>query len=198
MNYSLRFKSLLALGCLLAAFSQAAAAAEVGGIKFDESVRVANKELKLNGAGLRVKLAFFNLYAAAMYLPEKKMVPHDILALPGPKRIMLVMRREIDADTFGDAFLKGLNDNSNKAELSKIIGQTGTFGELFAAMPGLKKGDVLLLDWLPGIGTQSTLNGKIMGAPLPDVAFFNAVLKIWIGEKPVDSSLKPQLLGEKS
>ena len=108
------------------------------------------------------------------------------------------MRREIDADSFGDAFLKGLNDNSNKAELSKIVGQTGTFGELFATMPGLKKGDVLFLDWLPGVGTQATLNGKKMGAPLPDVAFFNAVLKIWIGDQPVDSSLKPQLLGEKS
>ena len=84
MNHSLRIKSLLVLASLLAAFSQAAVAAEVGGIKFDESARVANKELKLNGAGLRVKLAFFNLYAAAMYLPEKKTVPHEILALAGP------------------------------------------------------------------------------------------------------------------
>jgi len=198
MNHSSRFKSWLTLGCLVAAFSQAAAAVEVGGIKFDDTARVANKDLKLNGAGLRVKLAFFNLYAEALYLPEKKSDPAAILAMPGPKRVMLVMRREIDADTFGDAFLKGLNDNSNKAELSKIIGQTGAFGELFAAMPGLKKGDILLLDWLPGVGTQSSLNGKPMGGPLPDVAFFNAVLKIWIGDKPVDSSLKPQLLGEKS
>ena len=28
------------------------------------------------------------------------------------------------------------------------------FGELFASVPELKKGDVLATDWLPGIGTQ--------------------------------------------
>jgi hypothetical protein len=115
MNHFSRIKSGLALACLVAAFSQAAVAAEVGGIKFEESARVANKDLKLNGAGLRVKLAFLNLYAAGLYLPEKKTVPADILALAGPKRIMIVMKREIDSDTFGDAFLKGLNDNSDKA-----------------------------------------------------------------------------------
>jgi len=187
MNHFSRIKSGLALACLVAAFSQAAVAAEVAGIKFEESVKVANKDLKLNGAGLRVKLAFLNLYAAGLYLPEKKTVPADILALAGPKRIMIVMKREIDSDTFGDAFLKGLNDNSDKAELSKIVAQTQAFGELFASMPSLKKGDTLFLDWVPGAGTIATLNGKVIGSVLPGIAFYNAAL----------SSLKPQLLGEK-
>jgi hypothetical protein len=30
---------------------------------------------------------------------------------------------------------------------------------------------------------------------LPDVNFYNALLKIWIGDKPADSALKPLLLG---
>lgn len=33
---------------------------------------------------------------------------------------------------------------------------------------------------------------------MPDVGFYNAVLKIWLGEKPVDVSLKPALLGAKT
>jgi hypothetical protein len=64
-------------------------------------------------------------------------------------------------------------------------------------MPSLKKGDTLFLDWVPGAGTIATLNGKVIGSVLPGIAFYNAALKIWIGDKPVDSSLKPQLLGEK-
>jgi hypothetical protein len=31
---------------------------------------------------------------------------------------------------------------------------------------------------------------------VPDLGFYNAVLRIWLGEKPADRSLKPALLGE--
>jgi hypothetical protein len=67
---------------------------------------------------------------------------------------------------------------------------------MFAAFPGLKKGDVLTVDWT-GNGTQCALNGKPIGPLLPDLAFYNAILRIWLGDKPVDSALKPALLGEK-
>ncbi len=53
---------------------------------------------------------------------------------------------------------------------------------------------MLDLDWVPGVGTQNFLNGKPIGEVTQDVTFYNAVLKIWLGEKPVDSSLKPKLL----
>jgi hypothetical protein len=52
------------------------------------------------------------------------------------------------------------------------------------------------LDWIPGTGTQAELNGKKVGEAVPDLAFYNAVLRIWIGDKPADSSLKPAMLGE--
>lgn len=198
MQHSLRIKTFLTTACLLAAFSQNALSAEVAGIKFEDTVKLANKELKLNGAGMRVKAAFFKLYVAGLYLTEKKSTPAEILALAGPKRLLITMQREISSEDFGDAFMKGLNDNSDKAEKSKLVNQTVTFGEMFASVPGLKKGDVLSLDWVPGTGMQSILNGKQIGQTIADAAFYNAVLKIWLGDKPVDSSLKPQLLGEKS
>ncbi len=198
MQHSLRIKTFLTTACLLAAFSQNALSAEVAGIKFEDTVKLANKELKLNGAGMRVKAAFFKLYVAGLYLTEKKSTPAEILALAGPKRLLITMQREISSEDFGDAFMKGLNDNSDKAEKSKLVNQTVTFGEMFASVPGLKKGDVLSLDWVPGTGMQSILNGKQIGQTIADAAFYNAVLKIWLGDKPVDSSLKPQLLGEKT
>ena len=68
---------------------------------------------------------------------------------------------------------------------------------MFAQTPALKKGDQLSLDWTPNEGTQCYLNGKKLGELMPDQAFYNAVLRIWLGDKPVDSSLKPALLGEK-
>lgn len=188
-------KRLLAAACLAAAFGQGAQAFEVGGVKLDETVLVANKELKLNGAGVRYK-AIFKVYAAGLYLPERKSNVADILALAGPRRVSLVMLRDISSEDFGQGFMTGLNNNSDKAEKTKILNQTMQFGQMFAMLPGVKKGDVLALDWIPGVGTQCQLNGRKIGEVMPDIAFYNAVLKIWIGDKPVDNLLKPKLLGE--
>ncbi|WP_423790315.1 chalcone isomerase family protein [Listeria monocytogenes] len=52
------------------------------------------------------------------------------------------------------------------------------------------------VDWIPDTGTVMTFNGKPIGEPMKDIAFYNAVLKIWLGDKPVDGSLKPALLGK--
>jgi hypothetical protein len=93
--------------------------------------------------------------------------------------------------------MSGLNNNVDKADKTKIVSQISKFGEMFAMLEGLKKGDVLHLDWVPGVGTQCELNGKKIGEVMPDIAFYNAVLRIWLGDKPVDSSLKPALLGAK-
>ena len=75
--------------------------------------------------------------------------------------------------------------------------QLQKFGEVFASVPELKKGDVLTVDWLPGSGTIIHINGKKVSDVLPDIAFYNAILKIWLGDNPADSRLKPLLLGEK-
>jgi hypothetical protein len=190
----LSFKGLLAGAFLACAFSQTAVAVEVNGVKFDDTAKVAGKELKLNGAGMRTKFVI-KVYAAGLYLPEKKSNVADIMKLDGPRRVTLVLMRDISSEDFGEAFMTGLNNNTDKAERSKILNQTMQFGEMFALLPGVKKGDVLHLDWIPGTGTVCELNGKRIGDVMPELAFYNAVLRIWLGDKPVDSSLKPALLG---
>ncbi len=171
-----------------------ASTVELAGIKVEDSSKVAGKDLKLNGAGIRTK-AIFKVYVAALYLPEKTKTVAEVLAMQGPRRVMLTMLREVSADEFGQTFVTALNNNSDKAEKTKIVNQTMQFGEMFSKMEKVKVGDVLTLDWVPNSGTVSTLNGKKVGDTIPDQAFYNAVLKIWLGENPVDSSLKPRLLG---
>jgi hypothetical protein len=56
---------------------------------------------------------------------------------------------------------------------------------------------VLTTGWIPGSGTVVHVNGKKVSDVLPDVALYNALLKIWLGDKPVDPQLKPLILGEK-
>jgi hypothetical protein len=187
-------KTLFAIAALAAACG-AQAAIDVNGIKFEDTNKVGGKELKLNGAGMRTKIVI-KVYAAGLYLPEKKTNVADILKLDGPRRVTLVMARDIPAEDLGKAFMDGINENLDKAEKAKIVGQLGKFGEMFAAVDDIKKGDVLHMDWIPGTGTVCELNGKRIGEAASDLNFYNAVLRIWLGEKPVDRSLKPALLGE--
>jgi hypothetical protein len=188
------FVGAIAAAIVMMAANQSAEAVEVGGIKLDDSAKVAGKDLKLNGAGLRTR-AMFKIYAIGLYLPKKETTPEAVLASAGPRRVTIVMMRDISGDDFGQAFMAGINANTDKAEKSKIVTQLVKFGEIFANHPGLKKGDTLTNDWVPDKGMVMEINGKPISDPIPDLVFFNALLKIWLGDKPADADLKPRLLG---
>ena len=190
------FKSLISTGVLAVACTMSAQAADIGGVKVEDTATVAGKALVLNGGGMR-QIFVVKVYAAALYLSEKKTSAADVQALTTAKRIALHIQREINSDEFGQLFITSMNKNSSKEEKAKVINQTVKFGEMFSNLPPVKKGDIVTLDWVPGSGTVSTLNGKQIGETLPDIAFYNAVLRIWIGENPVQSDVKRGLLGEK-
>ncbi len=63
------FAALAGAGAL-ALLGNAAFAQDAGGVKFDPAARVAGKDLKLNGTGLRTRLSV-RVYAMGLYLPEK-------------------------------------------------------------------------------------------------------------------------------
>ncbi|WP_229426977.1 chalcone isomerase family protein [Massilia atriviolacea] len=193
---SFRFKGLLAGFVLACAFGQGASAAEISGVKLDDSVKVGGKELKLNGFGMRQKFVA-KVYVTSLYLPEKSTSLPDIMKMDGPRRVALVLMRDLTSDDFGDAFMNGLNKNLDNKEKARIVTQISKFGEMFALLQVLKKGDVLHLDWIPGVGTQCEFNGKKIGEVVPDIEFYNAILRIWMGEHPVDTHLKTALLSGK-
>jgi hypothetical protein len=196
MTIGKRFLKLLSIGTLVIAHALPGQSAEVSGVKIPDTATVGGKELVLNGAGMRVKFVI-NVYAMGLYLSKKETAPADVLAQDGPKRVSLTMMREVDSDEFGQLFITSMNANSDKAEKAKYFNQTVKFGEMFASLGKVKKGDIVTLDWIPGTGTISSVNGKQQGEAFPDSGFYSAVLRIWLGEKPADSSLKPLLLGGK-
>jgi len=174
----------------------AAHAAEVSGVKVDDKVSLAagGPELVLNGAGVRTRL-MFDVYAAGLYLTEKKSTAADALALPGPKRVSMTMMRDVGADQLAESLNEGIRLNSSPAELEKMKPQ---IAELLATMTSVgtaKKGDLITLDFVPDVGTRVSVNGKDVGKPIAGADFYRALLKIWIGDKPVQENLKKALLG---
>jgi hypothetical protein len=169
-------------------------AAEVAGVKLEDKDRVANADLVLNGAGLR-KRAFFQVYAAGLYLPEKKTVAAEAIAAAGPKRVAMHMLRDVDADQLSAALADGIKDNQSEAESKALESRLKQLDAIMAGIKEAKKGMRITLDWLPASGTQVTVDGKPAGAPIPGEDFYRALLRIWLGDKPVQDDLKKALLG---
>jgi hypothetical protein len=192
-----RFQSFLAMLVVLAATwsSPVAAAREVAGVRFDEQTSLANQPLVLNGAGVRVKM-IIKVYAVALYVPRKDTSAAALLSQAGPKSIRIVMLRDVSADKLTEALIQGINDNVSAAERRSLESR---LDELEAAMRSAgeaPKGAQIQLDYLPGSGTHVTLGGKTLGKDIAGEDFYRALLKIWLGDKPSDRSLKGDLLGQ--
>lgn len=179
----------------LLATSGWAATVDVAGVKLEDSLELQGSKLQLNGAGVRTKV-IFKVYVAGLYLNKKAQTPEEVLAATGPKRMSLTMLRDIDAAELGKLFTKGVEDNTPKSEVSKLVPGLVRMGQLFADQKKLKSGDNVLIDWVPGTGTTLTINGKVQPDPFKEPEFFNALMRIWFGDKPADSSLKDALLGK--
>jgi hypothetical protein len=169
---------------------------EVAGIKYDNTARVAGETLQLNGAGIRYK-AVFKVYTAGLYLNQKAGTPEAAIANPGPKRIHMVMLRDIDANELGKLFTRGMQDNSPRDEFSKSIPGTIRMGEIFSAKKKLANGESFSVEYVPNTGTSVLVNGKVMGEPIKEPEFFTGLLRIWLGHKPADAALRDALLGQK-
>lgn len=185
----------LALGALLA--PAAVAATQLAGVTYPPQVTVAGQPLVLNGAGIRYRFVV-QVYTAGLYLSAPATTAEQALAAPGARRLHIVMLREIDANTLGKLFTRGMEDNSTRAQFAKAIPGTLRLAELFAVKKRLAAGENFSIDWLPGRGTQILINGEPQGEPIAEPEFQAALMRIWLGPKPADETLKRQLLGDKA
>jgi hypothetical protein len=189
-------RSTLAACCLAAALHTAQAQpVELAGVRYEPLLTLAGAALQLNGAGIRYK-AIFKVYTAGLYLGQKVGTPEAVLEAPGPKRLQVVMLREIDANELGRLFTRGMEDNAPRDELLAAIPGTIRLGEIFAAKKRLLPGEQFSVDWLPGTGTVVRVNGKPVGEPIREPEFFTSLLRIWLGPSPADRLLKDALLGK--
>lgn len=176
--------------------TQSATSAEVAGIKLDDRVQVAanGPELVLNGAGVR-KRVIINVYVAGLYLTEKKSSAAEVIALAGPKRVSMTMLRDLNAQQLVDALNDGIHGNNSATDVEKLKPQMNELASTMLALGEAKKSDWIALDYLPEAGTQVLVNGHAKGKPIPSADFYRALLRIWLGENPVDSNLKKAMLG---
>ncbi len=190
-----RMVRLLAAAAAAFAFMGAGAQpVELEGVKLEAATQVGPATLQLNGAGVRTR-AFFKVYVAGLYVPQKAADAAALLAQKGARRIAITMLRSVDAETFAGALNDGLRSNHTEAQLAGWKSQIETLNANLKAVGEARKGDLIHFEFVPETGTRVAVNGQARGSVIPGEDFFAAVLRIWIGDKPVDSGLKKGLLG---
>ncbi|MFN8770391.1 MAG: chalcone isomerase family protein [Neisseriaceae bacterium] len=168
---------------------------QVATTNYTKITKVANSQLTLNGAGIRTKL-FVKVYTLGLYVPKKSNSAEDLIAMIGPKLVEIHMLREVTAKKFIDALKDGLEDNNSEKVLDKLEPQIETLENLMHKIGKVKEGDIIKLEFNPASGTQLIVNENKIDKPIAGGAeFYNALLNIWLGDDPVDSSLKKSLLG---
>ncbi|WP_170162280.1 chalcone isomerase family protein [Caldimonas tepidiphila] len=186
---------LLAACLVLLAPAVPAQTTELEGAKFEHELQLGGSRLQLNGAGVRYK-AIFKVYAAGLYLDARTQAPEAVLSTAAPRRLSIVLLRDIDANELGKLFTRGMEQNATREEFSKSIAGIARLGEVFAAKKRLAAGESFQVDWLPGQGTVILINGKPAAEPIREPEFYSALMKIWLGKEPADAQLKKALLGQ--
>ncbi|MGZ3457897.1 MAG: chalcone isomerase family protein [Archangium sp.] len=168
----------------------AAAAKEVSGVQFPDTVTAEGKELKLNGAGLRKKFVF-HVYAAGLYLQNPSHSAQQVIESDQVKRVRMSMLRDLEKAKIVEAIEEGFRKNAAD-KMPALQQRLDTFT---AAIPDLKKGDELVLTYVPGQGTtiESKAGQKIS---VQGKDFADALFSVWLGKSPVDESLKEGMLGK--
>jgi hypothetical protein len=183
-----------ALGVPVAA--RAVGVAEVAGVRFERVLRMPELpgELQLNGFALH-RLYGFQIYAIGLYLPEPGRSAESALEMPGAKRIEMNVLREITAAQLSSALAEGISENHSPAEVERFRPRMSMLDRVMKEIGKVGRGSRIAIDWLPAGMTRVVVDGRPRGEPIVGEDFYRALMRIWLGERPVSDNLKRGMLG---
>jgi hypothetical protein len=195
MSPVLARRGFLLSGCGLVLAARNAGAREVAGVRFEERlVQPASRaELRLAGAGV-FKFLLLRYYACGLYLAADA-AGRAALERDAPRRVAMVMLRTVWSWEFLWGLDRGLADNESAAQRASLRESIDALRAAIRAIGTLSRGATVAIDYAPGQGTRLLVDGVERMAALGGKAFNDLLLRVWIGERPLDPGLKEALLG---
>jgi hypothetical protein len=176
----------------------AASAMLVAGTSFPDSIVMTQggPELVLNGAGER-RILLLGIYAIGLYLPARASSLEEAIAQKGPKRLHIVMLRNgISSKQVHDHVIARMEDGTQPAEMAQMRSRLDDLERIIESERVIDRGGTISLDLIPRQGTVIVVNGGVRGKPIPGEDFYNALLRIWLGDKAKSLTLRDRLLGK--
>jgi hypothetical protein len=151
----------------------------MAGVRLPDSISLEGKELALNHVDLKKKL-FFEIYVWGLYLEQEPSSMKEAIAFQGPKQLQLHFRRNIKREQLADAFRHFLAQCS--ASRSPEMRRNSEL--LVQSLRGVRKGDKLLITYLPDKGLLISGEGS-QGAVIPGKDFADVLFSAWLTENPI-------------
>jgi hypothetical protein len=166
-----------------------AGGAEIEGVYFKDSIKIDGTTLQIRGTGLFRFLRVIKAYVGALYMLEE--TRSENVLTDTPKRLEIEYFHAIKAEDFGSASNKVMAQNVGPEEFQKLKPRLEQQNALYR---DVQPGDRYSLSYVPGNGTELALNGEPLGL-IEGADFASALYAMWLGEKPMNTSFKRQLLG---
>jgi hypothetical protein len=187
-----RVVSVLAVAGLLFFVPEYSESRVVKEVNFPEQVTIENTSAKLVGVGLRKKL-IINVYLGALYMQTPVTARQEVITSDQIKQVVLhFLYSEVSREQLLEAWNEGFTNNAGDAA-KKLSQQISTFNGFFTTP--LKKGDTIVVTYVPGKGTSVEIKNTICGT-IPGKEFMEAVFSIWFGSKPPSDDLQKGMLGK--
>jgi len=168
----------------------------------------ASDTLVLNGSGLRTKMILGAMYELSLMVPSalQGADAQQIIDSDQPMNLVLTIKSKLinrkrfvhaTSGGFAKAAKSGYETNQQEAFLGQFDKTVFRKGDIIV-MSYSPKGLVTLYQKksAPEKGKDATYTDTILGT-LPSLDLKKALFAIWLGDAPVQASLKKELLGEK-
>lgn len=180
-------KTLLILPLLYSSFLIASSPEIPNGITQSVVLEETGDVLTLRGVGLH-KVFFEDSYLGAFYSLNTLKEPADALKDRGPKRMEFYFMRPVH--NFRDLFEAAIAVNNPPATVEREQLNIGQFLDMIN-FP-LQKGDTIVLDYVPNVGTKVSVKGSFQGV-IKGNEFYDLVLKVWMGRQPPSKKFRKDL-----
>jgi len=168
------------------------AQAEIAGVKLPATVKVGDKDLQLNGGGIRKKFGF-SIYVGGLYLPSKSKDGNAIAKANEAQSIRIaIISGMVTSEKFIESTKEGFQ-KSTGGNTAPIQAKIDKFLKLFLQNE-IVKGDVYDLTYVPTEGVKVYRNGKLLDT-IAGMDFKTPLFGIWLGNQPADEKLKAGMLG---
>jgi hypothetical protein len=183
---------LLIFVCTLFISSHSFAQRTVAGVSFTGKMVTSKGMIFFNGAGLREKYNI-DLYVGALYLKNQTLEGPKVVYRDEPMAMSIVIvSKRVTRDKFTESVEAGFKKSAGNT-IEKVRPGINKLKELLSDPFSID--DKIDLIYLPEIGTQIKVNGKLKGT-IKGLEFKKALFGIWFGSNPVDKGLKDDMLGK--
>jgi hypothetical protein len=179
------------LACVLAMSAATVSAREFKGVTFPDTEMIGSTPVKLVGIGLR-KVLVISVYLGALYMEKPSSDPAEVISSDQTKRVVLhFIYKEVSSEELVKKYDEGFKKNAAD-KIPALKDQITTFFGYFTEP--VKKGETIVVTYLPGTGTEVSVKGKVKGV-IPGKEFMEALFSVWFGKTPPSGDLKKGMLG---